>query len=144
MEELIQATKILLANHYSFYLKTHYYHWNITGPNFPQYHTFLENIYTEVYGVVDQIAEEIRALDAYAPGSFQRFIQLSQIQGDDSIPAPEEMLRRLLNDIDTMQASIDRVYNLAEQQGEHGLSNFVAERQDAFRKHAWMIRSTLR
>jgi DNA-binding ferritin-like protein len=54
------------------------------------------------------------------------------------------MLRRLLNDIDTMQASIDRVYNLAEQQGEHGLSNFVAERQDAFRKHAWMIRSTLR
>jgi len=144
MEELIQATKILLANHYSFYLKTHYYHWNITGPNFPQYHTFLENIYTEVYGVVDQIAEEIRALDAYAPGSFQRFIQLSQIQGDDSIPAPEEMLRRLLNDIDTMQASIDRVYNLAEQQGEHGLSNLMADRQDAFRKHAWMIRSTLR
>jgi len=144
MEDLVQATKILLANHYAFYLKTHYYHWNITGPNFPQYHTFLENIYTEVYGVVDQIAEEIRALDAYAPGSFQRFIQLSQIQGDDSIPMPEDMLRRLLNDIDTMQASIDRVYNLAEQQGEHGLSNFVAERQDAFRKHAWMIRSTLR
>jgi starvation-inducible DNA-binding protein len=144
MEDLVQATKILLANHYAFYLKTHYYHWNITGPNFPQYHTFLENIYTEVYGVVDQIAEEIRALDAYAPGSFQRFIQLSQIQGDDSIPMPEDMLRRLLNDIDTMQASIDRVYNLAEQQGEHGLSNLMADRQDAFRKHAWMIRSTLR
>jgi starvation-inducible DNA-binding protein len=143
MEELIQATKILLANHYSFYLKVHYYHWNVTGPNFPQYHEFLENIYTEVYGVVDKIAEEIRAMGGYAPGSFQRFIQLSQIQGDDSIPAPEEMLRRLLNDIDTMQASIDRVYNLAEQQGEHGLSNFVAERQDAFRKHAWMIRSTV-
>jgi hypothetical protein len=102
MEELIQATKILLANHYSFYLKAHYYHWNITGPNFPQYHEFLENIYTEVYGVVDKIAEEIRAMDAYAPGSFQRFIQLSQIQGDDSIPMPEDMLRRLLNDIDTM------------------------------------------
>jgi starvation-inducible DNA-binding protein len=144
MEDLVQATKILLANHYAFYLKTHYYHWNITGPNFPQYHTFLENIYTEVYGVVDQIAEEIRALDAYAPGSFQRFIQLSQIQGDDSIPMPEDMLRRLLNDIDTMQASIARVYNLAEQQGEHGLSNLMADRQDAFRKHAWMIRSTLR
>jgi len=144
MEDLVQATKILLANHYAFYLKTHYYHWNITGSNFPQYHTFLENIYTEVYGVVDQIAEEIRALDAYAPGSFQRFIQLSQIQGDDSIPMPEDMLRRLLNDIDTMQASIDRVYNLAEQQGEHGLSNLMADRQDAFRKHAWMIRSTLR
>ena len=144
MEDLVQATKILLANHYSFYLKSHYYHWNITGPNFPQYHTFLENIYTEVYGVVDQIAEEIRALDAYAPGSFQRFIQLSQIQGDDSIPMPEDMLRRLLNDIDTMQASIARVYNLAEQQGEHGLSNLMADRQDAFRKHAWMIRSTLR
>ena len=60
MEELVQSLKVSLANHYAFYLKAHYYHWNVTGPNFPQYHDFLENIYTEVYGVVDKIAEEIR------------------------------------------------------------------------------------
>jgi len=144
MEELVQSLKVSLANHYAFYLKAHYYHWNVTGPNFPQYHDFLENIYTEVYGVVDKIAEEIRTLDSYAPGSFNRFIQLSQIQGDETVPPAEVMLQRLLEDIPVMLASIQRVYDLAEENKAHHLSNFMAERQDAFGKHAWMIRSTLK
>jgi starvation-inducible DNA-binding protein len=144
MEELIQSTKIVLANHYAFYLKAHYYHWNITGPNFPQYHSLLENIYTEVYGVVDKIAEEIRAMDSYAPGSFSRFIQLSQIQGEETVPPAEVMLQRLLDDIAIMQSSTMRVYHLAEQEMQHNLSNFMADRQDAFNKHAWMLRATLK
>ena len=144
MEELVQSLKVVLANHYAFYLKAHYYHWNVTGPNFPQYHDFLENIYTEVYGVVDKVAEEIRVLDSYAPGSFNRFIQLSQIQGDETVPPAEVMLQRLLEDIPVMLASIERAYELAEEQHLHGLSNFLAERQDAFGKHAWMIKSTLK
>jgi starvation-inducible DNA-binding protein len=144
MEELVQSLKVSLANHYAFYLKAHYYHWNVTGPNFPQYHDFLENIYTEVYGVVDKIAEEIRTLDSYAPGSFNRFIQLSQIQGDETVPPAEVMLQRLLEDIPVMLTSINRVYVLAEQEGCHNISNFMAERQDAFNKHAWMIKSTLK
>lgn len=144
MEELVQSLKTLLANHYAFYLKAHYYHWNITGSNFPQYHEFLENIYTEVYGVVDKIAEEIRALDAYAPGSFNRFIQLSQIQGDETVPAADVMLQRLSDDISVMLLSIERSYELAETQHLHGLSNFLAERQDAFLKHYWMLKSTLK
>ena len=94
MEDLVQSLKVVLANHYAFYLKAHYYHWNVTGPNFPQYHDFLENIYTEVYGAVDKIAEEIRVLDSFAPGSFNRFIQLSQIQGDETVPPAEVMLQR--------------------------------------------------
>jgi starvation-inducible DNA-binding protein len=144
MEDLVQSLKVVLANHYAFYLKAHYYHWNVTGPNFPQYHDFLENIYTEVYGVVDKVAEEIRVLDSYAPGSFNRFIQLSQIQGDETVPPAEVMLQRLLEDIPVMLASIERAYELAEEQHLHGLSNFLAERQDAFGKHAWMIKSTLK
>lgn len=144
MEELIQSLKVSLANHYAFYLKAHYYHWNVIGPNFPQYHKFLEGIYTEVYGVVDKIAEEIRTLDSYAPGSFNRFIQLSQIEGDETIPPAEVMMQRLLEDIPVMLTSINRVYQLAEQEGCHNISNFMAERQDAFNKHAWMIRSTLK
>ena len=144
MEELVQSLKVVLANHYAFYLKTHYYHWNVTGPNFPQYHSFLEEVYTEVYGVVDKIAEEIRVLDAYAPGSFNRFIQLSQIQGDESVPPAEIMLQNLLDDIPVMLASVERAYELAEQVHAHHLSNFMAERQDAFGKHAWMLKATLR
>jgi starvation-inducible DNA-binding protein len=144
MEELIQSLKVVLANHYAFYLKAHYYHWNITGPNFPQYHDFLENIYTEVYGAVDKIAEEIRTLDAYAPGSFNRFIQLSQIQGEETVPPAEVMLQRLSNDIPVMLASIERAYESAEQEHCHNISNFMADRQDAFNKHAWMIKSTLK
>ena len=144
MEELVQSLKVSLANHYAFYLKAHYYHWNVTGPNFPQYHSFLENIYTEVYDVVDKIAEEIRTLDAYAPGSFNRFIQLSQIQGDETVPPAEVMMQRLLDDIPLMLSNIQRTYELAEQEGCHNISNFMAERQDAFNKHAWMIRSTLK
>ena len=144
MEELVQSLKVVLANHYAFYLKAHYYHWNITGPNFPQYHDFLENVYTEVYGNVDKIAEDIRTLDAYAPGSFNRFIQLSQIQGDETVPPAEVMMQRLLDDIPTMLTSIQRTYELAEQERCHNISNFMAERQDAFNKHAWMIRSTIK
>lgn len=144
MEELVQSLKVVLANHYAFYLKTHYYHWNVTGPNFPQYHSFLEEVYTEVYGVVDKIAEEIRVLDAYAPGSFNRFIQLSQIQGDESVPPAEVMLQNLLTDIPVMLASVERAYELAEENHLHNLSNFMAERQDAFGKHAWMLKATLR
>jgi starvation-inducible DNA-binding protein len=144
MEELVQSLKVVLANHYAFYLKTHYYHWNVTGPNFPQYHEFLENVYTEVYGVVDKIAEEILALDSYSPGSFNRFIQLSQILGDESVPPAEIMMQNLLDDIPVMFASIERAYELAEQVHAHHLSNFMAERQDAFGKHAWMIKATLR
>jgi starvation-inducible DNA-binding protein len=144
MEELVQSLKVVLANHYAFYLKAHYYHWNVTGSNFPQYHEFLKDIYEEVFDDVDTIAEQIRTLDAYAPGSFNRFIQLSQIQGDESVPPAEIMLQNLLDDIPTMLTSIQRTYELAEQERCHNISNFMAERQDAFNKHAWMLKATLR
>jgi starvation-inducible DNA-binding protein len=144
MEELVQSLKVVLANHYAFYLKAHYYHWNVTGSNFPQNHKFLKKIYEEVFDDVDTIAEQIRTLDSYAPGSFNRFIQLSQIQGDETVPPAEVMMQRLLNDIPTMLTSIQRTYELAEQERCHNISNFMAERQDAFNKHAWMIRSTIK
>jgi starvation-inducible DNA-binding protein len=144
MEELIQALKVNLATHFAFYLKTHYYHWNITGPNFFENHTRLQGIYEEVYGVVDQLAEEIRALDAYAPGSFKRYGELSLIKDDETVPPAEVMFSNLLADIAIMQSSIKTVYDLAEQNGLHNLSNLMAERQDAFNKHAWFLKSTLK
>ena len=144
MDPLIQALKVNLATHFSFYLKTHYYHWNITGPDFIQYHKMLEGIYEEVYGVIDQIAEEIRGLDSYAPGGLARYGQLTLVKDDETVPPAMVMINNLLADISLVQSSIKTVYDLAEQNGLHNLSNLMAERQDAFNKHAWFLRSTLK
>jgi starvation-inducible DNA-binding protein len=144
MEELVQAAKVVLANHYAFYVKAQNYHWNVTGPDFSQYHELFGKIYGEVGDTIDTLAEQIRAMDAYAPGSFSRFSELSELEDELSVPTPAEMFRRLLNDIALIQGSIMRAYHLAEENMQHGYSNLMAERQDAFNKHAWMIKATLK
>lgn len=144
MEELVQALKVVLANHYAYSLKAQNFHWNVEGPNFPQYHELFGNIYEEVYGSVDVIAERVRTIGAYTPGSFRRYIDLSQIEDQVEIPNAGSMLQKLLADIQVIQTSIKTCYNLAEQSGNHGLSNLMAERQDAFAKHAWMLTATLK
>jgi starvation-inducible DNA-binding protein len=144
MDELVQALKIVLANHYAYSLKAQNFHWNVEGPNFPQYHELFEKIYSEVYGSIDVIAERVRTLGAYTPGSFRRYIDLSQVEDQVEIPNAQSMLQKLLTDIQVIQTSIKTCYDLAEQSGNHGLSNLMAERQDAFAKHAWMLTATLK
>ena len=144
MDELIQSMKKGLANTFAFYLKAHGFHWNVEGANFPQYHALFERIYEEVYGSVDQWAEEIRAMDAYAPASFARFSELTDIQDEIKILDASGMLEKLLADNAIVLASIESAYELAETAGNHGLSNFLAERQDAHAKHAWQLRATLK
>ena len=97
-EQLVEQMKVVLADTFAFYLKSHYFHWNVEGADFPQYHEFLENLYTEVYGSVDKIAEEIRALGEYAPGSFTRFKELSTIKDNTGTPSAAEMFNELLAD----------------------------------------------
>ena len=143
-EELVNAAKVVLANHYAFYVKAQNYHWNVTGPDFVQYHDLFGKIYEEVGGVIDKLAEEIRAMDSYAPGSFSRFSELTQIEDEQNVPTATEMIRRLNNDITIMQNSIMDAYHLAEENMQHGYSNLMAERQDAFLKHAWMLKSILK
>jgi len=144
MEELTQSMKIVLANHYALALKGQYYHWNVEGSDFLQYHEFFSDFYNEVFGVVDRCAEEIRSIGAYAPGSFERFMQLSEISGENAILSANEMFTRLLSDINIIQNSIMKAYNLAELASMHGYSNFMAERQSAFLKHSWMLQSFLK
>jgi starvation-inducible DNA-binding protein len=143
MNKLIEQMKVLLGGSFSLYLKVHGFHWNIKGPDFYQYHTFLEKIYSELYGVLDPIAEEIRALDAYAPGSVGRMKELSFIQDEERILEPLEMFRVILADNDKMLAEIKKTYSLAEAADEIGLSNFLQDRYDAHKKLAWMIKSTV-
>jgi len=141
---LIDSIKMVLANNFALYLKAHYFHWNVEGPDFAQFHDFFENLYTEIYSSIDHFAEEIRALDAYAPGSFERYVELSQIKGEERLLTSLEMLRQLQVDNQTMIASLQQAYKLAEDSVELGLSNFIQDRIDQHKKHAWMIKAFLK
>lgn len=144
MDELVQAMKKALADTFAFYLKAQGFHWNVEGPNFPQYHALFDTIYNEVYGSIDQFAEEIRSLDAYAPASFARFSELTSLEDEIQILNAQGMLAKLLADNDVVLSSLEQAYELAEVAHNHGLSNFLAERQDAHKKHAWQLKATLK
>jgi len=141
METLQEIMKKVLADTFALYLKAHNYHWNVEGSNFPQYHEFFGNLYEELHGAVDPIAEEIRSLDAYAPGSFTRFMELTEIEDEISVPAGVEMARRLMTDNERVIATLNVAFKLAEQLDKQGLADFIAGRIDIHNKHAWMLRS---
>lgn len=144
MDELQRALKIAFASEYAFYLKAHYFHWNVEGPSFPQLHELFGKIYEEVYGSIDTFAEEIRATRTYTPGSFTKFSILSLIDDDVGVLPAESMLFELLQDSEKMEEMFKIVFRAAEELGMHGLSDFLASRQDAHAKHSWMLRSTLK
>ena len=141
---LIEELKVAFASTYAFYLKAQYYHWNVEGPNFPQYHEFLGNLYEEVGGAIDKMAEHIRALDAYAPGSFSRLEQLSAIKGNDMIIPAREMIANLLEDNDKLTPMLISVMKKAEGVDRYGTANFIQDRIEAHRLHSWMLRATLK
>jgi starvation-inducible DNA-binding protein len=143
-DQLIKAAKIGFASQYTFFLKAQFYHWNVEGINFQELHALFERIYTEVYGTIDDFAEKIRACGGYAPSSNTRFNMLSIIDDAVEVMPAEQMVSELLADAENMVTIIKKVYDVAEAEGEHGFSNFLAERMDAFRKHAWMLRATLK
>ena len=142
MDELQKAAKVAFASEFTFYLKAHFFHWNVEGPNFTQLHELFGKIYGEVYDSIDDFAEKLRALGAYAPGSNSRFNILSYIDDEQQVLSADQMIVELLEDSDNMVQVLKRVYDIAESAGEHGFSNFLAERMDAHRKHSWMLRAT--
>jgi len=138
------ALKTAFASEFSFYLKAHNFHWNVEGPLFAQLHELFQTIYEEVYGAIDPFAEHLRALQVYAPASLQKFSMLTTVQDENHVPDWSSMLQELLSDSEKM-ANIFRItFEMAEQHGDHGLSNFLADRQDQHKKHSWMLRSSLK
>jgi starvation-inducible DNA-binding protein len=144
MDILIEIMRKVLADSYAFQLKANNYHWNVEGPNFPQYHDFLGELYQEVYGATDAIAEQIRALDAYAPGSFTRFLELTNIQCETTIPSGVEMMTRLLEDNEKVLETLGVAFKLAEEFDQQGLADYIAGRIDAHKKHGWMLKSIIK
>ena len=143
MEDLQKAAKIAFASEFSFYLKAHNFHWNTTGRTFLQDHELFGKIYEEVYGSIDDFAEKIRSLGTFMPGSYTRFSMLSTIDDETKILDSNVMYSTLLEDNEKIIKVFKMVYDMAEQYGKHGFSNFLAERMDAHEKHGWMLRSSL-
>lgn len=144
MEELQKALKVAFASEFSFYLKAHFFHWNVEGPFFSQLHDLFGKIYEEVYGSIDDFAENIRKAGAYTPGSFERLSMLSQVNDETDIPKPTDMLNELLADSEKMIKLLKMVFEVSEKYNEPGLSDFLAGRIDAHQKHSWMLRASLK
>jgi starvation-inducible DNA-binding protein len=144
MSALGDSLRVVLADTFAMYLKAHNYHWNVEGPDFFEYHGFLDTLYNELWGAVDAIAEHIRALDEYSPGSFGRFSDLTSIQDAITIPSGVAMFTILMGDNEIVLKSLQNAYALAEKEKEIGLSNFLQDRTDTHKKHGWMLRATVK
>ena len=144
LSELQNAARIAFASEFAFYLKAHEFHWNVEGVHFQQFHQLFGTIYEEVYGVIDDFAEKLRALGCYAPGSLSKLSILSRIDDQETAIPDGVMVQTLLEDSQKLCILFKMVYDIAEREGKHGFSNFLAERMDAHDKHSWQLRSVLK
>jgi starvation-inducible DNA-binding protein len=142
-KEVVDAAGRLLADSYTLYLKTHNYHWNVTGPMFTTLHTLFETQYTELALAVDEIAERIRALGARAPGSYTEFARLAQVQEAKRVPRAHEMIRELATDCGTIVATASELVEAAQKAGDEASADLGIRRIQVAEKNAWMLRSHL-
>jgi starvation-inducible DNA-binding protein len=143
MDELVTSIKIVLANTFAMYFKAHGHHWNVEGKDFSQLHDFFSNLYQELFAAADTIAEEIRALDDYAPYNMTELastttVKESNIYGVDV----SGMLTDLINANVSVIEALNSAHKLADAEGNHGLVNLLEERLDVHAKHAWMLNAT--
>lgn len=145
MEELVKSMNVCLANTFVFYFKAHAFHWNVEGINFPSYHGFFGDLYEDLYGAVDPMAEEIRALDVYAPSGLNELYRHATIS-DSTIKgaAVVEMVGEALRDNTTLLADLTKAFAIATRENKQGLADFIAGRIDTHKKHEWMLRSCLK
>jgi starvation-inducible DNA-binding protein len=142
-EHVVEALSKLLADTYTLYLKTHNYHWNVTGPMFNTLHTLFETQYTEYALAVDEIAERIRAIGARAPGSYTEFAELASVKEDRGSPPAMEMISNLAADQESTVASARKIVEVAEAAGDQATADLGVRRIETHEKNAWMLRSHL-
>lgn len=133
----------LLADTYTLYLKTHNFHWNVTGPMFNTLHLMFEGQYNELALAVDAIAERIRALGVHAPGSYKDFAKLSSIPEADGVPAAEEMIRQLVQGQEAVARTAREVFSAADTANDQPTADLLTQRLQIHEKTAWMLRSML-
>ncbi len=133
----------LLADSYTLYLKTHNYHWNVTGPQFNTLHTMFEQQYTELAMAVDEIAERIRALGITAPGSYSEFAKRTSIEEGTGDESAEEMIRQLVVGQETVVRTARKAFPAADAANDEPTADLLTQRMQVHEKNAWMLRSML-
>ncbi len=133
----------LLADTYTLYLKTHNFHWNVTGPMFNTLHTMFETQYTELAVAVDDIAERIRALGFPAPGTYGAYARLSSIKEEEGIPAAEEMIKLLVQGQEAVARTARGIFPLLDKVSDEPTADLLTQRMQVHEKTAWMLRSLL-
>jgi starvation-inducible DNA-binding protein len=142
-EKLAQELSKLLADSYTLYLKTHNFHWNVTGPMFQTLHLMFEQHYTELATAVDTIAERIRSLGHPAPGSYSAFARLSSIADAEDVPKATEMVRLLVEGHEAVVRTARQVLGSAEKAADQATADIATQRLQIHEKTAWMLRSLL-
>ena len=141
MEQLIEQLKVILGTNFGLYFKSHTFHWNIEGPNFNDYHAFLNGFYNAVWANTDLIAEKIRMLGSYAPTTLPRILELSDVPDTETIPSALAMMTQLKQDNDRYIVHLRAGIVAADQANEPAIGNFLQDILDQHQKQAWMLRS---
>ena len=142
-EEITQGLSRVLADTYTLYLKTHNFHWNVTGPMFQTLHLMFEAHYNELALAVDLVAERIRALGFPAPGTYKQFIALSAIHEEDGVPKAQDMIRKLVEAHETVARTARQVFKAADGASDQPTCDLLTQRMQVHEKTAWMLRSLL-
>jgi starvation-inducible DNA-binding protein len=142
-QQIAEGLNKLLADTYTLYLKTHNFHWNVTGPMFQTLHLMFEQQYTELAVAVDDVAERIRSLGFPAPGTYSEFIQLSSIPETPGVPKAEDMIRLLVEANEAVVRTARAAFPAAERAGDESTADLLTERMRLHEKTAWMLRSLL-
>ena len=143
-EAIARHLSKLLADTYSLYLKTHSFHWNVTGEQFNSLHLMFETQYHELWLAADEVAERIRTLDVFAPGSYSQFAKLSSIKEESGVPEWKEMVRQLVEGHEIAAATARDTLKAANAASDDGTADMATGRLQAHEKTAWMLRSLLR
>lgn len=142
-KEIATGLSRLLADTYTLYLKTHNYHWNVTGPMFTTLHTMFEQQYQELALAVDEIAERIRTLGIFAPGSYSTFKELTQIDEETGVPSAEDMIRQLVLGQEAVVRTAREIFPVVEAANDEPTADLLTNRMQIHEKTAWMLRSLL-
>lgn len=142
-DKLTKELSVLLADVVTLYFLAHGYHWNVEGPDFSQYHGLFAEIYEDVYGSIDPIAEDIRKLDAYAPFTLSKFSSLRTLEPTTiKATTPAAMAASLLKANEVVTEQINKTFRLAIAANEQGIANFLSERDDMHKKWSWQLRAS--
>lgn len=142
-QKIADGLSRMLADTYTLYLKTHNFHWNVTGPMFQTLHLMFMTQYNESWLAVDSLAERIRALGFPAPGSYKQFAALTSIKDSDVVPNAKEMIRQLVEGQETVVRTAREVFPIAEKAGDQPTADLLTQRMTIHEQNAWMLRSLL-